>query len=336
MFRTVWGAGLMVALSATAPTLSAPLPIIDVHLHADHADNQGPPPVTICAPYDTMPMRDPRWSGERYFAETFKKATCRHPLISAPDDRALKARTLGMLDRYNIVAVTSGPPALVEDWRKAAPRRIIPGIDFGASDLPSLESLRALHKAGRLSVLGEIGSQYDGVSPDDPVLEPYFALAEELDIPVAIHMGPGPPGAAYLGSKFKMRLSDPLLLEEVLIRHPRLRLYVMHAGWPLIDRMIALLYAHPQVYVDTGVIDYTQPRAEFWAYLKRLVDAGYGQRIMFGSDQMVWPDAIPAALSAIETAPFLTPGQKRDILYNNAARFLRLGEPKTVPAVRPN
>ena len=47
---------------------------------------------------------------------------------------------------------------------------------------------------------------------------------------------------------------------------------------------------------------------------------------MFGSDQMVWPEKIGAAVEAIEQAPFLTGEQKRDIFYNNAARFLRLEE----------
>ena len=75
-----------------------------------------------------------------------------------------------------------------------------------------------------------------------------------------------------------MRLSNPLLLEGVLIRHPKLRLYVMHAGWPMIDQIVGLLYAHPQVYVDTGVIDWFVPRKEFHAYLKRLVDAGFEKR----------------------------------------------------------
>jgi predicted TIM-barrel fold metal-dependent hydrolase len=100
----------------------------------------------------------------------------------------------------------------------------------------------------------------------------------------------------------------------------------MHAGWPMADRMIALMYAHPQVYVETGVIDHAHPRAEFHSYLKRLVDAGFGKRIMFGSDQMVWPGVIDVAIENIENADFLSPEQKRDILYNNAARFLRIGE----------
>jgi hypothetical protein len=32
------------------------------------------------------------------------------------------------------------------------------------------------------------------------------------------------------------------------------------------------------------------------------------------------------AIETIETADFLTPEQKRDIFYNNAARFLRLSD----------
>jgi len=104
----------------------------------------------------------------------------------------------------------------------------------------------------------------------------------------------------------------------------------MHAGWPFLDETIALLYAHPQVYVERGVIDWTQPRPEFHRYLRGLVDAGYGKRVMFGSDQMVWPEAIEMAVRNIEAASYLTASQKDDIFYGNAARFLRL-----MPAEKP-
>ncbi|MBE7522130.1 MAG: amidohydrolase family protein [Burkholderiales bacterium] len=52
--------------------------------------------------------------------------------------------------------------------------------------------------------------------------------------------------------------------------------------------------------------------------------AGFGKRLLFGSDQMYWPEAIGMAVEAIESAPFLTQDEKRDILYNNAVRFLRI------------
>ncbi len=45
---------------------------------------------------------------------------------------------------------------------------------------------------------------------------------------------------------------------------------------------------------------------------------------MFGSDEMGWPDAIDLAFSTVDHAPFLTPEQKADIFYNNAATFFRV------------
>jgi len=47
---------------------------------------------------------------------------------------------------------------------------------------------------------------------------------------------------------------------------------------------------------------------------------------MWGSDQMVWPRTIEVAIKTIEDAPLLSAEQKRDIFYNNAARFLRLSK----------
>jgi predicted TIM-barrel fold metal-dependent hydrolase len=94
----------------------------------------------------------------------------------------------------------------------------------------------------------------------------------------------------------------------------------------MLDDMIATLYTHPQLHIDLGVICYMIPRKEFYSYLERLVNAGFVKRIMFGSDNMVWPKAIEAGIQVINNAEFLTPAQKRDILFGNAARFLRLTE----------
>ena len=112
----------------------------------------------------------------------------------------------------------------------------------------------------------------------------------------------------------------------VLVKHPKLRVDIMHAGYPMIDDLLAVLYAHPQVYVDVGIIVYNQPRPAFYRYLQVIVDAGFVNRVMFGSDQMVWPGTIERAIAVIDEAPFLSKQQKRDIFYNNAARFLRLSK----------
>jgi predicted TIM-barrel fold metal-dependent hydrolase len=54
------------------------------------------------------------------------------------------------------------------------------------------------------------------------------------------------------------------------------------------------------------------------------VDAGFEDRVMFGTDQLIWPKLMAYSISIIQNTDYLTPQQKRDILYNNAARFLRM------------
>ena len=158
--------------------------------------------------------------------------------------------------------------------------------------------------------MGEIATQLTGVPPNDPTLEPYFALAEERDLPVLIHtrgIGPYLPG-------FRSAMGSPLLLEEVLVRHPKLRLFVENAGYPYRDDMIAMMTQYPQLHGDVSTISPLLPRAAFYDYLQALVRAGLGKRVMFGSDQMRWPEKIGEAIEAIEQAPFLTEEQKQHSL----------------------
>jgi|SRR5687767_4822078 len=304
-------------------------PIIDVHMHALAANAQGPPPLGMCTPLPEFPAWDPTTPYRDLFLATLKKPACADPIWSPTTDVELMNQTLAIVERRNIIGVLSGPAARVAAWAKADPPRFIRGLDFqlGDTDTPSPDALRAMHAKGELQVLGEVTNQYAGVLPDDPRMEPYWALAEELDMPVGIHIGPGPPGVIYTGATgYRAHLHSALTIEEVLVKHPKLRVYIMHAGYPMIDDMLAVLYAHPQVYVDVGVIVYTQPRPAFYRYLQAIVDAGFANRVMFGTDQMVWPGTIERAIAVIDEAPLLTKQQKRDIFYNNAARFLRLSK----------
>ncbi|HSN73215.1 MAG TPA: amidohydrolase family protein, partial [Steroidobacteraceae bacterium] len=283
----------------------------------------------MCTPIDPMPTWDPAVPYAATFLAILKNPTCDDPVWSPLTDDELMTRTIAVMEQHNVIGIVSGTRDRVAQWRAAAPQRMIPGLTFNlaADDAASVDELRRLVAQDELAVFGEITNQYAGIAPDDERMAPYWALAEELDIPVGIHVDTGPPGAIYLGAKgYRARLHSALTMEEVLVRHPRLRVYLMHAGFPLLDDLLAVLYAHPQVYVGLGVIAYTQPRAVFYRYLEGIFDAGFGKRVMFGSDQMVWPEAIERAIVTIEAAPFLDRDQKRDILYNNAARFLRLGE----------
>lgn len=308
---------------------SAPPPIIDMHMHAWSLQEFGgnPPPGCLGARGVDMHGVDP--------AKPFDfmaQATCKVMVEAPKTDQALLNETIAQMRRFNIVSgVISGERAIVAKWKAAAPDRFVTAANFfdgpGVPPASRAALLERHVKSGETKVFAEVTPQYRGLPPDHPSLAPFYAMAERLDIPVGIHMGYGAPGGPYwLYPKYRASLGNPMLLEEVLTRHPKMRIYVMHAGMPLTDEMIAILYSHPQVYVDISADNVGVNRAEFWVHLRRLVEAGYGKRIMFGSDQMVWPQAIEVAVDSITTAPFLSEEQKRDILYNNAARFLRLSK----------
>jgi predicted TIM-barrel fold metal-dependent hydrolase len=253
---------------------------------------------------------------------------------SVKDGQAHRQACLAEMKRLNIVhGVVSGGDgdrlAAAAQWRDADPDRIIAAAGIrGSADipLPEIGVLRAAFAERRLRVLGEITAQYAGRSLSDPMYTPYLALAEELDVPVSVHMGLGPSGISFdpCCRGFRASLGNPAVLEEALNRHPKLRLNVMHGGWPYLQETIALLLTYPQTWTDLGAIDWLVPRAEFYAYLGALMRAGLGTRILFGSDQMYWPEAIGMAVDAVEAATFLTPADKRSIFYDNAVRFLQL------------
>jgi predicted TIM-barrel fold metal-dependent hydrolase len=88
---------------------------------------------------------------------------------------------------------------------------------------------------------------------------------------------------------------------------------------------------YQELYMDVAVINWidgAEGRPRFHEFLREMFAAGLGKRIMFGTDQMQWPEAIRMAIDSIESAGFLTEQQRRDIFYNNAARFLRLDHPE--------
>jgi hypothetical protein len=285
-------------------------PIIDVHLHAYGPAN---------------------WKGAP-----------RNPVTGKPGPASAEEhmrQTLAAMTEYNIVkAIVSGPIDVVERWRAAVPDRVLaspnfgrPGVDYYGQPLPPMEALGGLFKSGRLAAIGEIQAQYEGLSPSDPTLDPYFALAESLDIPVGIHTGSSFPGIHNQGyPRFRLSLGNPLLLEDLLARHPKLRVFIAHGGEPWRREAIALMQMYQQVYMDVGAIWIVASfdRAGIDAWLRELLANGLGNRIMFGTDQMRWPDAIGMAIDVIQSSTALTEEQRRDIFYDNAARFLRLDNSK--------
>lgn len=317
------------ALVAGVPANASPPyagPVIDVHLHASPADLNGPPPVGVCVGVSANIALKPGQPFEQRFMELLKKPSCADPIWGAATDDAVRDETIAALRRNRATAVLSGAPERMAEWQSAAPGLFVPARSLNVTaDAPSPDELRASFERGEFKVLGEVTNQYGGALADDPRFDPYWKLAAELDIPVGIHLGVGPPGVGRLMPAY--RVQGPLQIEPILKRHPNLRVYLMHAGYPFVDELKAMLYAYPDLMVDTGVLQVAVPRAEYYAFLEELVRAGFIDRIMFGSDQMNWPGLVDEGIAAINEAPFLTTEQKKAILHDNAARFLNIGVP---------
>jgi predicted TIM-barrel fold metal-dependent hydrolase len=293
--------GCLFLLSANQKKIP-PRKIIDVHFHAykfaDLANPPTPNPIT---------KKIPNWKNDKDVIEM----------------------TLDILKNNNVVKVISaGSLTTIHDFQMADPERFIPALNYPGvtnNPLPDTASFIRNFQEKKFLVFGELGLQYVGKTLADPELEPYLAICERLGIPVALHTGMSFPNTPYTCCpKFRTSLGNPQLIEEVLVKHPKMKIQLMHLGFPYLQETKAILNVYPQVYADIGAINWLRPLAEFYSYLQSFIDGGFGKRIMYGSDQMAWEDAIPLSIKNVENAPFLSEEQKQDIFYNNAARFYNI------------
>lgn len=313
-------------------------PIIDVHLHAFAVDQPGPGrpgkvPASVIVGYGADLRFDASQPWRSVIGELRTNPRGSAPFWASRSTEELRRQTLEAMIKLDIRGVVSGPVDLVRTYQQAAPDRVIPAIEF---DLERFD-----HSPGEIAdllndgfrVLGEITDQYNGTRMDDPVFDPYWQVAAERDVPVAIHTGVGAPGAPALHPGFRAELHSPLRLERLLNRHPQLRVWACHAAWPMLDELKAMLYNYPQLHIDTGALQMSLPRAEYYRFLEALVDAGFIDRIMYGTDQILWPELIGEGVRAITDASFLDHDQQAAILHHNAVRFLRLDPPQTAGSV---
>jgi len=243
-----------------------------------------------------------------------------------------RVATFAAFRKLNIVkAVVSGNPESVENWQASDRDHImIRGIlmftpnDYGMDTV----KFEQMIKDKKIEVFGEIAPYYSGTTLSDSVWQPYLRICEKYDIPVAVHTGGGDPGGTYSWSpKARLKLADPYLIEDVLVNYPKLRIYMMHAGgedWP--EHAIRLMAYYPQLYTDLAVLLWVEPNTQRYVkeFLRNAKEAGYLDRIMFGSDQMIWPYAIEKSVRFLNSLTFLTKQDKENIFYNNAAGFLKL------------
>jgi predicted TIM-barrel fold metal-dependent hydrolase len=305
-------------MNLNAETIDEQLPIIDVHVHAMKIGGTLGP---MCPWFLTdMPGADPHLP-----PPAFINTDCDSPLQPAASTEDYQNKAIAEAERLNVTMVVGGDDEVLRNMKALSPDRVIPSLSFSSADDISLEDFRAKLKSGYYKVVGEVAPQYKGMSPADMSLDPYFAVAEELKIPVAIHMGTGGNGMANITApNYRASVGHPFELEALLERHPKLKIWVMHAGYPMADAMIALMGAHAYVYVDVAGMIWSYPYAEVNRYIERIATAGFAKRIMYGTDLLLWPGLLETSINLIKDADYLSESQKRDILFNNAVRFFNL------------
>jgi predicted TIM-barrel fold metal-dependent hydrolase len=244
---------------------------------------------------------------------------------------------LQKLEDSNVVlAATSGPEEFLERWSIEEPDRLMLGPIFpcdgglnpnwkryrcfrDGGEFPDLGWLETQYQEGTYQIMGELMNQYAGVPYDDPRMAKYYELAERLGIPVAIHTHSAPPmTASNCCPKFRISLGNPILLEEVLVRYPKLKVQMMHAN-PLVHPLVLdMMIQYPAIYVDVSQFQRIMPREQFHRLLAAFKESRLLGRVMFGSDG----DDYESALEAYRSADFLSERELEGIFCRNAARFL--------------
>ena len=200
------------------------------------------------------------------------------------------------------------------------------GLDSMTTERSEAETLRLIE--GHLQRPQCVGIKlypgYNHFYVYDEALDPYFALAEKYDKPVAIHTG------LTATDKALLKYSHPFTLDEAAVRHPGVQLVMCHIGNPFLEDAIAVLEKNRNVAVDlSGLLDgpigdlpsfyaenhwYLDTLAGWLAYLHRW-DA-----VMFGTD---WP--LPNYEEYIDLVKHIVPEKYwEDVFYNNAARIYHI------------
>lgn len=243
-----------------------------------------------------------------------------------------RSATFAAFQNLNVVkAAVSGNPESVANWlARDSNNRLIKGILMFSPNDYGMDTVRfeQMIKEKKIEVFGELAPYYAGATLSDSTWQPYFRICQKYDVPVAVHTGGGDPGGTYSWSpKARLKFGDPYLIEDVLVNYPKLRIYLMHAGgeeWH--EHALRLMAYYPQLYTDVAVMLWVEPNTQraIRDFLRNAKEAGYLDRVMFGSDQMIWPHAVQKSVDFLNSLTFLTKKEKEDIFYNNAAKFLRL------------
>jgi predicted TIM-barrel fold metal-dependent hydrolase len=133
----------------------------------------------------------------------------------------------------------------------------------------------------------KLGPNYQVFDPLGPAALRIYELAERYGLPILFHQGAAPVREAPL------RYAHPLVMDEVAIRFPELRVVMAHLGHPWQRETIVTIRKHPHLYADISATFY-RPWS-FYEGLRLATEWGVLDRLLFGSD---FPIATPAETAA--------------------------------------
>jgi uncharacterized protein len=158
-----------------------------------------------------------------------------------------------------------------------------------------------------------------GFAPNDQAFYPLWAEIESLGVPALFHSGQTGIGAGLPGGRgLKLRLSDPMLVDDVAADFPGLTVILAHPSVPWASSSISIATHKANVYID---LSGWSPKY-FPAELVRAANSYLQDKVLFGTD---YPLLTPERwLRDFETLD-LKPAAKAKILKSNAVRVLGLG-----------
>lgn len=189
------------------------------------------------------------------------------------------------------------------------------GVDPNKGDV-ALEELR--HAVRALGLRGlNLQCFEHKLAINDPKMYPLYRACVELDIPVNVHCG------INFSTDCLMEYGRPLLLDEVLVNVPGLRVVASPPGWPWVHELIGVAWRHRNLRIAVSAV---RPK-----YLT-VPGSGYEPLIQYGNtvlqDQMLFGTSYPMqpierAVAEVLALP-LKDAVKEKWLYVNAAKFLGL------------
>ena len=175
------------------------------------------------------------------------------------------------------------PNDYIADYVKLHPEKL---IGFAAVD-PMQDDVHEIlgHAIDDLKLRGvKLGPIYQNIHPLDERMMPVYEFCERRNLPILIHQGTTFP------QKAPLKYSLPILLEDIAMKHPRLKMIIAHMGHPWIDETICLIRKQPNFYADISALHYRP-----WQFYNALIIAkeyGVLHKLLFGSDfPFTTPDA---------------------------------------------